>query len=67
MCEAKNCNTPMYYQTPRGRFLIKETFETRDAAVKKEYGYYFTHDDYDIYTKHITEYSCHFALVPNSR
>ena len=51
-------------KTPRGTFNVKATFTSSKDARAEGFGYYFTNDDgIDIYTKHVSEYSVHFATV----
>lgn len=49
--------------TPRGTFRIVLEFETRKQAVANGFGYYFTHEEYDIYAYHCDEYHCLWATV----
>lgn len=56
-----------YFNTPRGRFIIHDVIESRQKAEEQGYGYYFTHDQYDVFTFHLENNCCHFALVPNGR
>ena len=53
----------MYYKTPRGNLPVSEIFVNRKQAKQAGYGYYFTHGNTDIFTKHTSEYSCKFAII----
>ena len=54
----------MRVQTPRGDFKIKEVFTSEKEAQEKGYGVYFTMEDgNDIFTKHLDEYHCEFAIL----
>jgi hypothetical protein len=51
-------------KTPRGTFKVRAIFDSEREANESGYYIYFTNDDgTDVYTKHIGEYSCHFAIV----
>ena len=55
-------------KTPRGDFKVTATFKTVSEGRQNGYGLYFTHYDendnqIEIMTKHISEYSCTFAIV----
>ena len=51
-------------KTPRGELSIKKSFRNDTEAKKEGYGYYFSEDKYDIYTKHLDEYHVLFAVIP---
>lgn len=50
-------------KTPRGTFKIADTFQNRKEAKNAGYGYYFTHNNNHVFTKHTSEYTCKFAIV----
>jgi hypothetical protein len=55
-------------KTPRGTFTVAAEFKNSKEAKEAGYGIYFTHYDdndkpIDIYTKHLDELHCHFAIV----
>jgi hypothetical protein len=53
----------MELKTPRGTLGIKAMFANEMEATEAGYYIYFNDDEYDVYTKHISEYSVKFALV----
>lgn len=58
------------FKTPRGEFSIQNTYETREKAREDGYGMYFTHEEWDVYTKSIGDPAkgkTHFALVPRGK
>lgn len=50
-------------KTPRGTFKIVAQFDNDRIARENGYGIYFSHEQYDIYTKHKDLYHCTFAVV----
>ena len=51
-------------KTPRGTFEIVATFASKEEAQKEGFGYYFTFEGKDIYTKSDTEtWHTDFAVV----
>ena len=55
-------------KTARGTFNVKAIFKSEKEANDNGFYIYFTHYDeqdrrIDIYTKHIGEYSCYFAII----
>lgn len=55
-------------KTPRGTFVISAVYDTLEEAKKEGYGYYFTFEGKDIYTKSDTKtWHTDFALVIHRR
>mgnify|MGYP000894744336 FL=1 len=51
-------------KTPRGTFKVERVFTSEKEAKENGYGFYFTNDDgTDIYTYHIDQYHCKFAII----
>lgn len=50
-------------KTPRGNLNIKAIFSSKEKARSEGYGYYFTNDGIDIFSKHIGECTFYFATV----
>ena len=51
-------------KTPRGEFEITYVFDTKEEAKRQGYGFYFSHEGKDIYTKSDVEsWHTDFALV----
>lgn len=52
-------------QTPRGTFSVQTVFETVEEALAAGFGFYFENDDgRGIWTKHLDENHCIFAVGP---
>lgn len=50
-------------RTPRGTLKITAVFQSQQEADAQGYGYYFSHDKWDIYIKHKNTYSVEFAVI----
>ncbi len=53
-------------KTPRGTFKIQDKFDNSKEAKENNYHFYFSYNEVDIHTKHISEYCCEFAIVRRS-
>ena len=56
----ESCET---IKTPRGEFKICKKFKSKEDAKKDGFGYYFTHDGKNIYTKSDDKHNTEVALV----
>ena len=56
----ESCET---IKTPRGEFKICKKFKSKEDAKKDGFGYYFTHDGKNIYTKSDDKHNTEVAIV----
>jgi hypothetical protein len=58
-------------ETPRGNFEVMAEFATDEEATKCNYGIAFTHNEFNVYTRHLDSEGrigcCNFAVVRRDR